>query len=109
MPFPSSLSKSILLAAITTLRPLAASCVDSSSPIPEDAPVTRAHGPNLSLSNSCFIMFLLQIIGTHAFRGQSCVRVAPLRSDLSHTAVDGQLDARHESGVVRGQEQSRPG
>src|SRR6266478_8048117 len=29
-------------------------------PDPEDAPVTRAHGPNLSLSNSCFIMILLQ-------------------------------------------------
>src|SRR6266436_8469968 len=52
MPFPSSLSKSILLAAITTLRPLAASCLVSSFPMPEDAPVTRAHGPNLSLSNS---------------------------------------------------------
>src|SRR2546422_7229233 len=48
-------------------------------------------------------------MGAYAFVDQSCVRLALLRSDLSQAAVDGQLDARHESGVVRGQEQSRPG
>jgi DNA-directed RNA polymerase specialized sigma24 family protein len=41
----NSLSKSILLAAITTLRPFAASCLDSSFPIPEDAPVTSETSP----------------------------------------------------------------
>src|SRR3989442_15087972 len=106
MPFPSSLSKSILLAAITTLRPLAASCLDSSFPIPEDAPVTRPHRPNLSLSNSCFLMFPLQITGTHAFRGQSSFRAPPHQSALSHSPVHGQPDARPESVVVRRQEQS---
>src|SRR5260370_42141960 len=98
----------MLLAGIQALRALAGRWLESAFPIPEDAPVTRAHGPNLSLSNSCFII-IPSINDTNAFVDQSCVRLAPLRSDLSQAAVDGQLDARHESGVGRGQEQSRPG
>jgi hypothetical protein len=42
--------------------PLAASCRANSRPIPDDAPVTTAQGPNFSLSTNVLIVFRCSVI-----------------------------------------------
>ena len=42
----------------TMLIPEAAICRANSLPIPDEAPVTSAHGPNLSLSSAALISLL---------------------------------------------------
>src|SRR6266404_3501771 len=49
-PCPTSSSKLSCRATSTTLSPEAASCRANSLPIPDEAPVTSAHGPNRFLS-----------------------------------------------------------
>src|SRR5438309_1620078 len=58
MARPSSASNASRLATSTTLIPDAAICRVNSLPIPDEAPVTSAHGPNRPLSSDAFIVFL---------------------------------------------------
>src|SRR5262249_15426582 len=58
-PRPKSLINDSRLATSTTLIPAAAICRANSLPIPDEAPVTSAHGPNRSLSRFVFIWLLL--------------------------------------------------
>src|SRR5260370_34773372 len=53
---PTSLSNASLLATITRLIPAAAICRANSAPIPVEAPVTSAHGPNCCLSSNAFMV-----------------------------------------------------
>src|SRR5713101_3444008 len=55
---PTSLSKSSRRATRTMLIPEAAICCANSLPIPDDAPVTSAQGPNLFLSSATVIFSL---------------------------------------------------
>src|SRR5258707_6541324 len=55
---PTSLSKSSRRATRTILIPEAAICRANSLPIPDDAPVTSAQGPNLFLSSTTLIFLL---------------------------------------------------
>src|SRR6266852_1866508 len=55
---PTSLSKSSRRATRTMLIPEAAICRANSLPIPDEAPVTSAQGPNLSLSSATVIFSL---------------------------------------------------
>src|ERR1700730_18543665 len=57
-PCPTSSSKLSRRATSTTLSPEAASCRANSLPIPDEAPVTSAHGPNLFLSSATLIFLL---------------------------------------------------
>src|SRR5260370_12007817 len=52
---PTSLSNASLLATSTRLIPAAAICRANSTPIPDEAPVTSAHGPNCCLSSNAFM------------------------------------------------------
>src|SRR5260370_29519606 len=56
MARPSSASNASRLATSTTLIPDAAICRANSLPIPDEAPVTSAHGPNCPLSSATFIV-----------------------------------------------------
>src|SRR6267142_1119389 len=56
---PTSLSKSSRRATRTMLIPEAAICRANSLPIPDEAPVTSAHGPNCPLSSAAFIVLFL--------------------------------------------------
>src|SRR5258708_19591805 len=56
MARPSSASNASRLATSTTLIPDAAICRANSLPIPDEAPVTSAHGPNCPLSSNAFIV-----------------------------------------------------
>src|SRR5258708_30377360 len=56
MARPSSASNASRLATSTTLIPDAAICRANSLPIPDEAPVTSAHGPNCPLSRAAFFM-----------------------------------------------------
>src|SRR6267142_5938730 len=58
MARPSSASNASRLATSTTLIPDAAICRANSLPIPDEAPVTSAQGPNLSLSSAALIFLL---------------------------------------------------
>src|SRR5256885_5948465 len=49
------------LATSTTLIPDAAICRANSLPIPDEAPVTSAHGPNCPLSSAAFIVLFLSV------------------------------------------------
>src|SRR5579864_1465322 len=55
---PTSLSKSSRRATRTMLIPEAAICRANSLPIPDEAPVTSAQGPNLFLSSATLIFSL---------------------------------------------------
>src|SRR5260370_2038561 len=55
---PTSLSKSSRRATRTMLIPEAAICRANSLPIPDEAPVTSAQGPNLFLSSATLIFLL---------------------------------------------------
>src|SRR6266478_9940977 len=55
---PTSLSKSSRRATRTILIREAAICRANSLPIPDEAPVTSAQGPNLSLSSAALITLL---------------------------------------------------
>src|SRR5713101_6026165 len=46
------------LSPCTTLIPAAATCLANSLPMPDEAPVTSAHGPNCRLSSAAFIVLL---------------------------------------------------
>src|SRR6266853_5357190 len=70
MAHPSSASNASRLATSTTLIPDAAICRVNSLPIPDEAPVTSAHGPNRPLSSDAFIVLFLSVDCT-------CVRGAP--------------------------------
>src|SRR5437660_6093813 len=59
MARPSSASNASRLATSTTLIPDAAICRANSLPIPDEAPVTSAHGPNRPLSSTAFIFLFL--------------------------------------------------
>src|SRR4029077_17212243 len=59
MARPSSESNASRLATSITLIPDAAICRANSLPIPDEAPVTSAHGPNRSLSIIAVIVLLL--------------------------------------------------
>src|SRR6266436_3602581 len=59
MARPSSVSNVSRLATSTTLIPDAAICRANSLPIPDEAPVTSAHGPNCPLSSAAFIVLFL--------------------------------------------------
>ena len=61
MARPSSASNASRLATSTTLIPDAAICRANSLPIPDEAPVTRAHGPNCPLSIVTFIVLFLSV------------------------------------------------
>src|SRR5712664_3277362 len=53
---PTSLSNASLLATSTRLIPAAAICRANSGPIPDEAPVTSAHGPNCCLASNAFMV-----------------------------------------------------
>src|SRR5260370_42188651 len=99
MARPSSASNASRLATSTTLIADAAICRVNSLPIPDEAPVTSAHGPNCPLSRAVFIVLFLSvdctccsIVWSHgvpiqSFRrftsittksGYTCSRVVPL-------------------------------
>src|SRR5258708_2812976 len=59
MARPSSASNASRLATSTTLIPDAAICRANSLPIPDEAPVTSAQGPNCPLSSVAFIVSFL--------------------------------------------------
>ena len=59
-------------ATSTRFNPLAASCRANSLPMPEDAPVTTAHGPNLCLSMSTKRVLLI-----HTYRAAEAGRWLP--------------------------------
>src|SRR5260370_16133499 len=59
MARPRSASNASRLATSTTLIPDAAICRANSLPIPDEAPVTSAHGPNCPLSSVAFIVLFL--------------------------------------------------
>src|SRR5713101_9436012 len=61
MARPSSASNASRLATSTTLIPDAAICRANSLPIPDEAPVTSAHGPNCPLSSAAFIVLFLSV------------------------------------------------
>src|SRR5438105_1426464 len=61
MARPSSVSNVSRLATSTTLMPDAAICRVNSLPIPDEAPVTSAHGPNCPLSSAAFIVLFLSV------------------------------------------------
>ena len=61
MARPSSASNASRLATSTTLIPDAAICRANSLPIPDEAPVTSAHGPNCLLSSAALIVLFLSV------------------------------------------------
>src|SRR3984893_7171024 len=61
MARPSPASNASRLATSTTLIPDAAICRANSLPIPDEAPVTSAHGPNCLLSSAAFIVLFLSL------------------------------------------------
>src|SRR6266550_489560 len=61
MARPSSASNVSRLATSTTLIPAAAICRTNSLPIPDEAPVTSAHGRNCPLSSAAFIVLFLSV------------------------------------------------
>src|SRR5713101_8282448 len=61
MARPSSASNASRLATSTTLIPDAAICRANSLPIPDEAPVTSAQGPNCPLSSATFIVLFLSV------------------------------------------------
>src|SRR6478672_5520324 len=61
MERPSSESNASRLATSTTLIPDAAICRVNSLPIPDEAPVTSAHGPNCPLSSAAFIVLFVSV------------------------------------------------
>src|SRR5258708_3781780 len=68
MARPSSASNASRLATSTTLIPDAAICRANSFPIPDEAPVTSAQGPNLSLLSAALIFLLPLCLLTIAIR-----------------------------------------
>src|SRR5258705_13740044 len=79
MARPSSASNASRLATSTTLIPDAAICRVNSLPIPDEAPVTSAHGPNCPLSSAAFIVLFLSVDCTccSIVRSQSVVLEGP--------------------------------
>src|SRR5881628_1288151 len=92
MARPSSVSNVSRLATSTTLIPEAAICRANSLPIPDEAPVTSAHGPNCPLSSAAFIVLFLSVDCTccsvHAFIPPSTVRFAPVMYEDSGPATN---------------------
>src|SRR5713101_4724736 len=97
---PTSLSKSSRRATRTMLIPEAAICRANSLPIPDEAPVTSAHGPNCCLSSNAFmfppfqsaqIRQLLRDLLLHRFVSQ---RVDPILKALYFH--------HHQVGVISG-------
>src|ERR1700681_437187 len=106
MARPSSASNASRLATRTTLIPDAAICRANSLPIPDEAPVTSAHGPNCPLSSAAFIVLFLSVDCNCC----SIVWSLPLfRLDLGSAAVNKQFDTGDETGVIRRQKQRRLG
>src|SRR5713226_4222603 len=116
MARPSSASNASRLATSTTLIPDAAICRANSLPIPDEAPVTSAHGPNCPLSSAAFIVLFLSvdctccsIVRSHGVPIQSfrrfspcplCVLSTPSDSDLPQSAVHIDLHARDVGRVL---------
>src|SRR5437879_2472825 len=103
MARPSSASNASRLATSTTLIPAAAICRANSLPIPDEAPVTSAQGPNLSLSSAARIFLLRSVCSG------SCGRPPKLRlggtSPLHpHAAADDDLLAGDPTRVVAREE-----
>src|SRR5947209_3847066 len=92
MARPSSASNASRLATSTTLIPDAAICRTNSLPIPDEAPVTSAHGPNCPLSSTAFIVLFLFVDCTgcsvQAFIPPSTVRFAPVMYEDSGPATN---------------------
>src|SRR5258705_6889986 len=92
MARPSSASNASRLATSTTLIPDAAICRANSLPIPDEAPVTSAHGPNCPLSSAPFIVLFLSVDCTdcsvQAFIPPSTVRFAPVMYEDSGPATN---------------------
>src|SRR4030095_1921618 len=92
MARPSSASNASRLATSTTLIPDAAICRVNSLPIPDEAPVTSAHGPNCPLSSAAFIVLFLSVDGTCC----SIVRShsVPIQSFRRFTSITTKSDER---------------
>src|SRR5438552_18658725 len=97
MARPSSVSNVSRLATSTTLIPDAAICRANSLPIPDEAPVTSAHGPNCPLSSVAFIVLFLSVDCTccsvQAFIPPSTVRFAPVMYEDSGPATNATIAA----------------
>src|SRR6266446_5756444 len=105
MARPSSVSNVSRLATSTTLIPDAAICRANSLPIPDEGPVTSAHGPNCPLSSAAFIVLFLSVDGTccsivrsHSVPIQSFRRFTSItvgrRVELLHLALPFQCVSR---------------
>src|SRR5713226_10604366 len=87
MARPSSASNASRLATSTTLIPDAAICRVNSLPIPDEAPVTSAQGPNRPLSSTAFIVLFLSvdctccsIVRSHSVPNRLVMRIVATRS-----------------------------
>src|SRR5215467_5152031 len=98
MPRPASASADSRLATSTTLIPAAAICRENSLPIPDEAPVTSAQGPNCCLSRVVFIFAMSFPITCKAEQG--CTEC---RGEQRSKARPGQTDSPK---AVRGQRQT---
>src|ERR1700730_3939555 len=100
MARPSPASNASRLATSTTLIPDAAICRANSLPIPDEAPVTSAHGPNCCLSSNAFMFPPFQSAGM----------LQLLRDLLLHRFVSQRVDPilkalyfhHHQVGVISG-------
>src|SRR5216684_4402342 len=91
---PTSLSKSSRRATRTMLIPEAAICRANSLPIPDEAPVTSAQGPNLFLSSAALIFLLEAMRILHDELPNIEVTVSSQYSpDLADALMRGRLDA----------------
>src|SRR5260370_8592594 len=110
---PTSLSNASLLATSTRLIPAAAICRANSGPIPDEAPVTSAHGPNRCLSSNAFMFPPLlsaltrQLLRDLLLRRFVSQRVDPILKALHfhhhHLGVVGAM--RHGSHPLKGGEE----
>src|SRR6267143_1522724 len=107
---PTSLSNASLLATSTRLIPAAAICRANSGPIPDEAPVTSAHGPNCCLSSNAFMFPPLKLVNccaTHCSIISVSQRVDPiLKAPHFHQHQIGFIRAmRHGSHPLPGGEE----
>src|SRR6266853_4458399 len=93
MARPSSASKPSRLATSTTLIPAAAICRANSLPIPDEAPVTSAQGPNRSLSSAAFIVLFLSV---------DCTCCSIVQSHSADPIFQALYLHRHQVGVISG-------
>src|SRR5260370_21568531 len=94
MARPSSASNASRLATSTTLIPDAAICRVNSLPIPDEAPVTSANGPNCPLSSAAFIVLFLSVDCTCC-----SIRSVSQRADQIFQAL---YPRHHQVGVISG-------